>query len=93
MTNTIPNKPGYLTSMALANRYGISIETLRHWKNWKDWPADCQTREGQFSLYRVEAVDKWLRNRPVHKKGSTPRWRALVGSADDLSQDRQGVVR
>lgn len=79
MTNIIPNAPGCLTTMALANRYGVSIETVRHWVNWTAFPTDARQRKGQYMLWNVEKIDAWLRNRPVSNKGAKPRWLAIVG--------------
>lgn len=78
MTNTLPNEPGYLTTMAAAQRYNVSIETLRHWVRWQDFPADSRKREGQFLLWNTAKIDAWLRTRPVSNKGSRPRWLATV---------------
>jgi hypothetical protein len=79
MTTIIPNAPGYLTTMALATRYGVSIETVRHWVNWRGFPADARRREKQFMLWNVEKIDAWLRTRPVGNQGAKPRWLAIVG--------------
>ena len=76
--STIPNEPGYLTSMGVGNRYNISVQTLATWTKYANFPADCRKRHGQFMLYRVDALDNWLRNRPVSTKGPRPRWLSVV---------------
>jgi hypothetical protein len=78
MTNTLPNEPGYLTTMAAAQRYNVSIETLRHWVRWQDFPADSRKREGVFMLWNTSKIDAWLRSRPISSKGARPRWLATV---------------
>ena len=78
MPNTIPNTPGYLTTMALAQRYNVSIETVRHWVNWQGFPKDSRKREGQFMMWDVAKIDAWLRARPISTKGAKPRWLAVV---------------
>ena len=81
MTNAIPSSPGFLTAMGMANHLGVSIETLRHWKNWEGWPRDSRTRDGQYVMYEVRKVEEWLRSRPVGKRGPKPRWLSVVGHA------------
>lgn len=76
--NTIREIDGYLTTMRTAMRLGISIETLRQFKNWKGWPDDACLRAGQNMLWKTEAVDRFLRNRRISNKGSRPRWLAIV---------------
>lgn len=69
----------HLTTMALANRYGVSVETVRHWVNWKDWPEDCRVREGRDMLWHAGKVDAWLRTRRIGARGQKPRWLSVVG--------------
>ena len=77
--NDIPKVPGLLTTMQLGLRYNVSIETIRGWSNWRDYPADSRERRGQFMMHDVAKIDAWLRSRPVSTKGSRPRWLEVVG--------------
>ena len=69
----------WLTAMAAATRYGISIETLRHWVNWQGYPQSSRRRDGQYMMYDVGLIDAWLRTRRVSSMGARPKWLAVVG--------------
>jgi hypothetical protein len=79
MTHTETSDSGeWMTAMAAATRYGISIETLRHWVNWQGYPQDSRRREGRYMMYEVNKIDAWLRTRRISKLGTRPNWLTVV---------------
>lgn len=80
--NELPNEPGWLTTMQMGQRLNISIQTLHQWTRWAGWPANARKRHGQHMLWSIQAVDEFLRNRPVSKRGARPRWLAVVNHRD-----------
>ncbi|MFT3732860.1 MAG: hypothetical protein QM780_15805 [Hyphomicrobium sp.] len=76
--NELPNEPGWLTTMQMGNRYNVSIQTLHQWTRYAGWSASARKRSGQHVLWSIEAVDEFLRNRPVSKRGARPRWLEVV---------------
>lgn len=75
-TSTPPR--GYLTTMQISNRYGISTQTVQQWPRYAGWPADARHRRGRDVMWDVEKVDAFLRARPLGKRGTRPVWLAIV---------------
>ena len=48
--------------------------TLQQWARYQNFPTDCRQREGQYVLWDIAAVTKWLWARPVSTKGARPKW-------------------
>ncbi len=78
MTQSTTNDSPWMTAMAAATRYNISIETLRHWVNWQDYPQDSRRREGRYMMYDTSKIDAWLRTRRISKLGARPNWLGVV---------------
>ena len=59
---------GMVSRQDLAQKLGLSVETLRRWETEGDGPPSI--RVGRRVLYRATAVNAWLRARERKAKGS-----------------------
>ncbi len=69
----------YLNTMQIAQRYNVSVQTVSQWPRFKGFPDDARKRDGRDMLWNVEATDRYLRNRPLGKRGTRPVWLEIVG--------------
>lgn len=51
-------KPGYLTSVEVADMLGVSCRTLHRWHRLRKGPP--QIKIGRHIFYRSQAVQAWL---------------------------------
>jgi hypothetical protein len=72
----------FINTMALATRYGVSVQTVSQWPRFKNFPEDARKRVGRDMLWNVDATDQYLRNRPLGKRGTRPTWLKIVGHKD-----------
>ncbi len=53
--------PGYISERAFAQRCGVSLRTVRRWRDHRQDPPT--TRFGRKVCYRIEAMEQWERER------------------------------
>ena len=74
----------YMTTMQAANRYLVTPDLLRRWREKKGFPETAVERRGQYTIWHVPTVDAWLRERLQLRErltfgtGPKPRWAELV---------------
>lgn len=71
-------KARLLSSMEAAFRYGVTLDTLRQWRNYKGFPDQAIIREGASVRYDVQTIDAWLRARPLSTRGRPPKWLGII---------------
>jgi hypothetical protein len=71
MLHRTSNFPGYLTSAGLAQRLGITLQTLCLWKRQGRGPPRIEITRRVF-LYEEGAVAEWLKSREVAPAPATP---------------------
>jgi hypothetical protein len=67
-----------MTSMQLANRYGVGTRLIDQWRRYAGFPIEAVQRDGNRLLFDPGPIDDWLRNRPLGHTGIRPRWLAVV---------------
>lgn len=75
----------WLLSMEAAVRYRVSVDMLRTWRRWRDFPEDAVRREGGVNVWHVQEIDVWLRSRRLHRVGRPPRWTEVVNHPEARS--------
>ena len=70
-----------VTIADLCARYEVSPLTIVSWREMANFPRGAITRAtaGSQSLWDVDAIDAWLRQRPRHRKQRPARWWAVLG--------------
>lgn len=68
----------WLSTMATASRYNVSVDTLRLWRRFEGFPKSAVNRESHECAWNVMVIDAWLRARPLHTKGRPPKWAGVV---------------
>lgn len=68
----------WLVTMSAAAWFGVSVETLRHWRRWQGFPMDAFRRTGIDCEWDVTRVAVWLKARPVSTRGRPAKWRAKL---------------
>ncbi len=61
--------PAILTTVQLAERWGLSKKTLQNWRSLKEWRGPMYFHVGRLVRYKLEDVENWeARNRAVIRK-------------------------
>lgn len=74
----------HATTMEAANRYQVTPDMLRRWREKKGFPDAAVERRGQYTFWHIPSIDAWLRERLeqkarlTHGTGPKPRWADLV---------------
>ncbi len=73
-----------VTTMQLANRYGVTPSLLQRWREGRDFPENAVERRGAYTYWHWPSVDQYLRGRLEKKAkytygtGPKPRWASVV---------------
>ena len=76
----------HVTTMAAANRYLVTPDLLRRWREKKGFPDAAVERRGQYTFWHLPSIDAWLlerlelKERLTYGTGPKPRWADLVRS-------------
>ena len=63
-----------LDSMEMAMRYGVSYGTFIQWQRFHNFPLTAKHKDGHYTVWDAEAVDRWLASRPKHPRQRPTRW-------------------
>jgi hypothetical protein len=82
MIETNQSSETFMTRMAAANRYGVSLESIKLWQKLDGFPKDAIDKRFHPVLVDVAKVDAWLRSKPISDMGRPPHWwRVIWGDA------------
>ena len=66
-----------LTELAL--HFSLGTSTVNKWRYQAGFPARAVIADGPRNLFDVQAIEMWLRQRPVPRRARPTRWRAKLG--------------